>query len=200
MLFCASRVATAKHSASEHKIGFCIAVRPGSFRPLIPNRGGVRTGPMDETFRQYVEALHPAYERLVAMPPVKIATIPKNAPSKCIYLFSEAGKPLYVGRTNHLRQRMRQHSIPAAQHNQAVFAFKIARKKTGHPVAAYSAEGGRLALTREPEFAKAFAEAKARIREMEVRFVEEEDPFRQALLEIYAAVAMKTPYNDFQTS
>ena len=32
-----------------------------------------------------------------------------------------------------------------------------------------------------------------------IRFVEENDPVRQALLEIYAAVALKTPYNDFDT-
>ena len=32
---------------------------------------------------------------------------------------------------------------------------------------------------------------------MEVRFVEERDSLRQALLEIYAAVALRTPYNYF---
>jgi hypothetical protein len=32
---------------------------------------------------------------------------------------------------------------------------------------------------------------------MEVRFVEEADPLRQALLEVYAAVALQTPHNDF---
>jgi hypothetical protein len=33
---------------------------------------------------------------------------------------------------------------------------------------------------------------------MDLRFVEEADPFRQALLEIYTAVALKTPYNDLE--
>jgi hypothetical protein len=55
----------------------------------------------------------------------------KDAPSECIYLFSEGSRPLYVGRTRHLRQRLRQQSIPGAQHNQAVFAFRLAREKTG---------------------------------------------------------------------
>jgi hypothetical protein len=49
----------------------------------------------------------------------------------------------------------------------------------------------------EPEFSTAFTEAKARIRKMDVRFVEESDPTRQALLEIYVAVVLATPYNDF---
>ena len=34
---------------------------------------------------------------------------------------------------------------------------------------------------------------------MQVRYVEEIDPLRQALLEIYVAVVLKTPYNDFNT-
>jgi hypothetical protein len=46
-------------------------------------------------------------------------------------------------------------------------------------------------------FASAFAEAKARIREMELRYVEEGDPVRQALLEVYVALAVKTKHNDF---
>jgi hypothetical protein len=49
----------------------------------------------------------------------------------------------------------------------------------------------------EPEFARAFLESKARIREMELRFVEEADPVRQALLEVYVALAVKAKHNDF---
>jgi hypothetical protein len=45
---------------------------------------------MHEAFREYVETLHPSFERLLAMEPVKIPSLPKNAPSECIYLFSEA--------------------------------------------------------------------------------------------------------------
>ena len=50
-----------------------------------------------------------------------------------------------------------------------------------------------------PDFAAAIQEAKARIRAMEYRYVEETDQIRQALLEIYCAVALDTPYNDFGT-
>jgi hypothetical protein len=48
-------------------------------------------------------------------------------------------------------------------------------------------------------FAAAFREAKAQIRAMEYRYVEEADQVRQTLLEIYCAVALDTPYNDFGT-
>ena len=49
----------------------------------------------------------------------------------------------------------------------------------------------------DPTFAAAFSDAKARIRHMDVRFVEETNPVRQSLLEIYVAVVLETPYNDF---
>ena len=65
--------------------------------------------------------------------------------------------------------------------------------------AAYSTEGSREALSSDSEFGPVFVEAKKRIREMQVRYVEERDPLRQALLEIYVAVVLKTPYNDFNT-
>ena len=41
--------------------------------------------------------------------------------------------------------------------------------------------------------------AKERIRAMEYRYVEEADQNRQALLEIYCAAVLGTPYNDFGT-
>jgi hypothetical protein len=47
------------------------------------------------------------------------------------------------------------------------------------------------------DFKSAFDKAKKRITSMDIRFVEESDPTRQALLEIYTATVLKTPYNDF---
>lgn len=154
---------------------------------------------MHEHFRQYVESLHPSFERLMQMSPIKMSALPRNLPEKCVYLFSEGEQTLYAGRTRRLRQRLRQHSIAAAQHNQAVFAFKLAREITGRTAAAYSSIGSRAALAAEPLFAEAFAQAKARVRQMDLRFVEETDPTRQALLEIYVSVVLRTKYNDFDT-
>jgi len=50
-----------------------------------------------------------------------------------------------------------------------------------------------------PSFNDAFQRAKARIRTMDYRFIEETDQNRQALLEIYCAVVLRTPHNDFGT-
>jgi hypothetical protein len=82
----------------------------------------------------------------------------------------------------------------------AAFAFRLAREATGNLTAAYRAgPNSRAGLMQDPAFVAAFDAAKARIRAMNLRFVEEADPVRQALLEIYTAVALRTPYNDFDT-
>jgi predicted GIY-YIG superfamily endonuclease len=154
---------------------------------------------MHELFREYVETLHPSFEKLLNMPPVKIGTLPKAIPKKCIYLFSEGANHLYVGRTRRLRQRLREHSVAGALHNQAVFAFRLAREITGQTIATYSVKGSRKALSLEGPFADAFTLCKTRVRNMDLRFIEEIDPLRQALLEIYVAVVLGTKYNDFDT-
>jgi predicted GIY-YIG superfamily endonuclease len=154
---------------------------------------------MDRVFAEFVEALHPSFECLIRMVPLQMSKLPAKLPEKCIYLLSEGQNHLYVGRTRRLRKRLREHSVAGAQHNQAVFAFKLAREMTGRIAAAYSASGSRAALCAESEFSEAFKQAKTRVRNMDLRFVEEAEPTRQALLEIYASVVLRTKYNDFDT-
>lgn len=186
-------------AAWRPKTSWCVqSQRCLKFRIIGPNLVRGRAA-LHAAFSEYVESIHASFERLMGMESVTIATVPRGAPSECIYLFSEGLQHLYVGRTRHLRQRLRQHSIPAAQHNQAVFAFRLAREMTGRLTATYSKEGSRVALSSDAEFSSAFLEAKRRVREMQVRYIEERDPLRQALLEIYVAVVLKTPYNDFDT-
>jgi hypothetical protein len=155
---------------------------------------------MNPDFARFVEALHPSFERLIAAKPFSGGKLPRDIPLQGVYLFSEADRHLYVGRSNKLRQRYGQQSNPGSQHNQAVFAFKIARELTGKIKAAYSrGPENRSGLVSDPAFSLAFTEAKARVRKMEYRFVEERDQTRQALLELYCAVALNCPYNDFNS-
>ena len=154
---------------------------------------------MDDAFKQFAETLHPSFERLMKMPPLNMSALPTRLPEKCIYLLSEGANHLYVGRTRRLRNRLRQHSRAGAKHNQAVFAFRLAREVTGRTTASYSSEGSRTALSADPTFSEAFSQAKARVRNMDLRYVEESDPLRQALLEIYVSVVLGTKYNDFDT-
>jgi hypothetical protein len=126
---------------------------------------------MHESFRQYAESLDPLFQRLIQMRPLTIATLPKDAPSRCIYLFSEEARHLYAGRTHRqsLRKRLSQHSNPSAQQNQAVFAFKLAREMTGRLRPSYRQKDSRKMLEADPDFANAFFQAKDSIRKMELR-------------------------------
>jgi hypothetical protein len=148
-------------------------------------------------FQQFVDSLEPKFMALMAMPPVRYATLPRQMPERGIYLFSEGERHFYVGRTNRLRQRLAGHCRPSSNHFSATFAFRLAREETGLLKAAYSPTGSRGELEKDLTFGPAFVRAKARIADMDLRFVEEGDAVCQALLEIYVAVTLKTPYNDF---
>jgi predicted GIY-YIG superfamily endonuclease len=130
---------------------------------------------MDAIFQQYIEQLHPLFELLLNMVPVKISNLPKGLPQQFIYLFSEGERHLYVGRSNHFRNRFRQHSIDTTQHNQAVLAFRLARESTGRTEVSYKSEESRKALLGDPIFDEAFPSAKRRVRVMDLRYVEEAD-------------------------
>ena len=152
---------------------------------------------MNATFENFIESLEPSYQRLMQLEPVTVATLPRDMPTSGIYLFSEGGQHLYVGRTNTIRKRLQNHSRPSSGHNSATFAFRLARKITGQTNATYTVEGSRSFLQSHPEFGPVFIAQKARVRNMNVRYVSEPDPMRQALLEMYVSVSLGTPHNDF---
>ena len=174
---------------------------------VFPTRGGFEDVALQDCipeesimtfeFREFVESLEPKFKALMAMTPVKYSTLPREMPERGIYLFSEGDQHLYVGRTNRIRRRLAGHCRPSSTHFSATFAFRVAREETGLLKAAYSTTGSRAALVTDSKFGSAFCRAKARLAGMDLRFVEEADPIRQALLEIYVAVTLKTPYNDF---
>ena len=155
---------------------------------------------MDPKFAALVETLAPKLESLLAMTPQQYGKLPRDMPVSGVYLFTEKGKHMYVGRSNVMRKRYGRHCRPGATHRQAAFAFQLARKATGKVTASYkTGKDSRAGLMTDPEFMEAFRAAKERIRAMEYRYVEEVDQNRQALLEIYSAVVLATPYNDFGT-
>lgn len=153
---------------------------------------------LDAKFARLVEQLHPSFSALVAMTPVTPLTMPREMPERGIYLLSEGGTHLYVGRTNRIRGRIQNHSRRSGTHNQATFAFRIARRDTGLERATYRPDGSRQDLEKDAVFGPAFVAAKERISRMHLRFVREDEPTRQALLEIYVATVLETPFNDFE--
>lgn len=153
---------------------------------------------MDKTFSDHVDSLRPKFERLVAMGPVSPCAVPRDAPKAGIYLLSEKACNLYVGRSNDIRGRIGRHCLPGATERMAAFAFRLAREATGNTLATYkTGDGSRKGLMANSVFRAAFEASKARIRGMDLRYVEEPDPVRQTLLEVYVAVVLRTPYNDF---
>lgn len=152
---------------------------------------------MNEVFRHFIESLEPSFQRLMEMEPGTVATLPREIPLAGIYLFSEGKQHLYVGRTNTIRKRLQNHCRPSSGHNSATFAFRLARQITGQTNPTYTEQGSRSYLEKHPDFAPVFTQQKERIRNMDVRYVSEPDPMRQALLEMYVSVSLSTPHNDF---
>lgn len=155
---------------------------------------------MHPKFAEAAESLHPSFEKLIALTPCSEGRLPRDMPKAGVYLFSEDGIDLYVGRSRNMRRRYGLHTRPSAPHNQASFAFLLAKKDMGLTGASYKPdEMSRSGLSKNLDFIQAFCKAKLRVRAMDYRFVEETDATHQALLEIYCALALGTPYNDFQT-
>ena len=155
---------------------------------------------MHSRFLPYVQHLDAKFRSLLAMSPHTPASLPKQMCARGVYLLSEGRRHLYVGRSNQIRSRLGRHCRPSATHRMAALAFRLAREETGNLKATYKkGNGSRAGVIENRKFLKAFVKAKARIRNMSVRFVEEADPTRQALLEIYVSIVLRTPYNDFDT-
>ena len=110
----------------------------------------------------------------------------------------EQDSAIYVGRTRDLRRRLNDHLSSSV--SKAALAVRMARCDTGlHANYKKERSAGHLIETHEG-FRAAFNCATERIGAMHVRYVVEEDDIRQALLEIYAAVQLETPYNSFRTT
>ena len=125
--------------------------------------------------------------------------MPRSMPRSGVYLFSEAGRHLYVGRSNDLRGDTRatvdRGPLTGRRRSPSCWRGGYGPNRCGLS----AGENSRAGLMLDPAFAAAFNAAKERIRAMEYRYVEEENQNKQALLEIYCAVVLETPYNDFGT-
>lgn len=150
-------------------------------------------------FRVYIDSLPRLLNRLLKCPPLVYPVSPPYPQAGGVYLFTEGRRHVYVGRTGNLRQRLGHHCRPSSGHNSAPFTFLLAREFTGRVNATYRAGEGRDALMKDPAFAHAFEKQNARVNRMLIRYVEEEDSYRQMLLEVYVAVVLRTKYNDFDT-
>jgi hypothetical protein len=116
-----------------------------------------------------------------------------------VYLFTEGGKPIYVGQTRNFRRRWGEHTRPSSPENSAPFAFNIARQEAIRKN--LNTMGSRKVVSKLPDFAELFEAAKLRVSSMEFRFVMIEDPPLRTIFEVYASLALGThgEFNVFET-
>ena len=152
---------------------------------------------MNGRFQDIVDKMPLLLEQLQHCPLLKrdnLGTVPEHG----VYVFYENRQPIYVGRSNRMRERIQEHGRLGSRHNTAPFAFNLTRdmmKQAG----AITGNETRGELESLPEFVESFLAQKARVSEMEVRTVGIADQVKQALFEIYASFTLGTKYNDFAT-
>jgi hypothetical protein len=152
---------------------------------------------MNPRFSTIVNCLDGKLEELLAFPAIRPTKLPRGLPFAGVYLFTEAGRHLYVGRSNDLRERIQTHVRRSAETNQAAFAYRLAREVAGIKRVSYKKLTPENDWSLVEPFVSAFPASKERIKAMDLRVVSESDPLTQMLLEAYVATALETPYNDF---
>ncbi|MBB4288808.1 hypothetical protein GGE16_000824 [Rhizobium leguminosarum] len=158
---------------------------------------------MNERFAEIVARLPERFEELMRMTPVRNGIARPDMKGSGVYLFSEQmvdnEAPLYVGRTDRLDKRYREHTGQSSDHNKAPFAFKLARIETGRLRAPYRRGGEtRAALMTDPDFVAVFRRCLQRVSTMNFRYVLEADPTTQCLLEVYCSVALQSQHNTWK--
>lgn len=120
-----------------------------------------------------------------------------HVPQCGIYVLYERNKPIYVGRSRRLKQRLHEHSRDSSRPESAPFAFNLAKAKASKK--GIDTSGTRKHLEKNPAFQQLFLDAKRRVSRMKIRVVEVKRPALQTVFEVYVALTLKTPYNSFKT-
>jgi hypothetical protein len=151
-----------------------------------------------DEFKRVVDQLEPLLARLTEAPKAKVADHPSIPETPGIYLFSDGPNPIYVGQSRNLGQRLRQHTAQSSTENSAPLAFNLAlveAEAQGLPLT-----GTRKELASQPEFQALFREARRRVADMNIQFIELDDPVTRAVFEVYAARVLGTDeFNSWDT-
>jgi hypothetical protein len=127
-----------------------------------------------------------------------------------VYLFSEKGKDLYVGRCgvteqarlagygySNFRTRLAGHTRPSSGHNKATFAWRLTLEALGKKVDGMPK--GRAQRELHKGFKREFEMQKERVRQMDFRVVEILSDLECYVFEPYAAEMLATPHNSWAT-
>ena len=128
---------------------------------------------------------------------------PGKLPDKGIYVFYENGKAVYVGRTDRMKTRIKEHGSTTKA---ATFAYLLAKEALDEQGIIPDQKSGkpqqRLTNADVEKYPCTFKDAVTRVRSMEFRVVEVSDAIEQTLFEVYAALQLGTMreqggYNSF---
>ena len=152
---------------------------------------------MNAEFQKVIEQMEPFLKTLKDCQPFTWSNL-RDIPPKGVYVFYENGEAIYVGRSNRMRQRIREHGANSSRHESATFAFKLLREAIGEPESHQSNKTRKELQELHP---KEYEEQRLRIRNMTVRAVDIEDQLVQTIFETYAILALgTTQYNTFHTT
>jgi hypothetical protein len=108
------------------------------------------------------------------------------------YVLVRGGKPFYVGISQKVVRRIRQH-VTGKTHFDASLAYLMATDKTGHKMK-------RADAMQDPAFRTAFDQARALLRDCSVAFIDIDNPLELYLFEAYCAMELDTcEWNTFRT-
>ncbi len=147
---------------------------------------------MDTIFWEAIEKMKPLMDQLKASEERRWNEY-GVAPQRGVYVFYENGDPIYVGRSNNMRGRIREHGAESSARYSATFAFKLLRQELDFP--------SRRAEDIEKNHKEEYRKQRERVRDMTFRAVQISDQLEQSLFETYAIIEMGTApkYNDFET-
>jgi predicted GIY-YIG superfamily endonuclease len=149
-------------------------------------------------FDEVVAQLPALLKELQSAAKHRVADHPSVPNTPGIYVFTRSDRPIYVGQSRKLRNRLRQHTGAKNGHNQASFAFNIAKRDAA--AAGVDIKRFRKALEADKDFTEHFDAARAQVAAMDVQFVAVPDPITRTMFEMYAALALDTAeFNSFET-
>jgi hypothetical protein len=153
-------------------------------------------------FDRIIEKMPLLYEELNNKPIFKkneISIGRVSIPQNGIYVLFDDGKPIYVGRSNNIRQRLSGHSNQGSDRYSATFAFRMAIKEYERKYSKSAKKFRRQDLENDEDFKIIFRGAKDKVSKMGIKAIEIDDPLTQTIFEVYAAVKLGTlEFNSFE--
>ena len=153
------------------------------------------------SFEKIIKEMPLLLEELNSKPMLKKGDIYRDQsciPKKGIYALFENSIPIYVGRSNNIKQRLRGHCNQGSDRFSATFAFRLAIKEYEKKYRKSTKGILRKVLEDDRDFKIMFLDAKARVSEMGIKAIDIDDQITQTIFEVYVAIKLGTlEFNSF---